>query len=74
MIGEDIAHGDEFRILVGSERLFGCAGTASAATDETDAENIAAGGMNVRRQRGQCRGGSGRAGEEIAPRGGVRRG
>ena len=69
-IREHVAHGDQLGVLVGGQRLLGCAGSAVAATDQADAEDVAPGRVNGRSQRSQRRAGcrDSRSCQEIASR------
>ena len=40
-VGEDVTHGDKLDVRIGVQCVRGCAGAASATTDETDAERFA---------------------------------
>src|SRR5439155_104756 len=40
-VGEDVTHGDKLDVRSGVQCVRGCAGAASATTDETDAERFA---------------------------------
>ncbi len=68
-IGEDVGHGDELDIRVGTKRLGGRAGAAIATADQANAQHVAAGGMHVcdGRECPGCRGGHGRRREKVAP-------
>src|SRR5207249_7590694 len=50
-IGEQVAHGDELDMRIGTQRLCSGAGSASAATDQANAEDVTAAG--IYRQRGR---------------------
>src|SRR5262249_39271623 len=67
---EGVAQGDELYVLVGGERVLGCAGAAAAAADQADPEPLAA-RRGYAGGGGQRRGGGGGGDQELAA-GGVR--